>query len=124
MNSFDPLWQSGGAPLVALIIIGSWCVGAIVHESVALALRFDRPRGALPILGALGAVAPLVGLLGTVMALVLAFESGVTPHLVAASISQALITTQVGLVIAIPTLVGREALLRWRERLKARGVVG
>jgi biopolymer transport protein ExbB len=53
-------------------------------------------------------VAPLLGLLGTVMGMInafraLAFTTGVAkPQLLAGGISQALVTTAAGLVVAIP----------------------
>lgn len=55
----------------------------------------------------LAAVAPLLGLLGTICGImktfeVLAYAGAGTAKLVASGISEALITTQVGLVVAIP----------------------
>jgi biopolymer transport protein ExbB len=58
-------------------------------------------------LGALATVAPLLGILGTVLGMITAFNviaaSGSRrPDLIASGISQALITTASGLVVAIP----------------------
>ena len=69
------------------------------------------------ILGALTAVAPLLGLLGTVMGMVDTFDavaqvSGDTGSRVADGISQALITTQFGLVVAVPGVFGIARLQR------------
>lgn len=51
-------------------------------------------------------VAPLLGLLGTVSGMNLGFSSAATAYSgVAAGVSQALITTQAGLVIAIPAWI-------------------
>lgn len=63
--------------------------------------------GRLRFLNILVTVSPLMGLLGTVIGMLSTFEalasgSGKTIDLVAEGISQALITTQTGLVIAIP----------------------
>ena len=64
----------------------------------------------LPILGTIAAIAPLLGLLGTVSGMIRTFavikDHGVgnAPAL-AGGISEALLTTAVGLAIAIPTLV-------------------
>lgn len=65
----------------------------------------------LVLLGALTASAPLLGLLGTVGGMISTFEavafiSGNTGSRVAAGISQALITTQFGLVVAMPGVFG------------------
>jgi biopolymer transport protein ExbB len=56
-------------------------------------------------------IAPLIGFLGTVSGMINAFEAiassdTVNAQLVAAGISEALITTATGLIIAIPTSVG------------------
>ena len=64
----------------------------------------------LNFLGTIGAIAPLLGLLGTVVGIIEAFlavsAGGVTdPTMMAAGISQALITTAAGMVVAIPALV-------------------
>jgi len=77
----------------------------------------------LRILRALVAAAPLVGLLGTVKGMIATFITlsghGSTPmELLSVGISEALITTQVGLVIAIPGLVGIHASARKLAQLK------
>ena len=60
-------------------------------------------------LSLIGNIAPLLGLLGTVSGMIRAFE-GIAekglgePTIVAAGISEALITTATGLVIAVPAL--------------------
>jgi len=64
----------------------------------------------LPILNTVGNVSPLLGLLGTIMGMIIAFESIASsgtgdPRVVANGISQALITTATGLIIAIPAIV-------------------
>ena len=60
-------------------------------------------------LGVIGSIAPLLGLLGTVLGMVGAFESlsrGATPNheALAANISLALVTTLMGLILAIPCI--------------------
>lgn len=64
----------------------------------------------LGFLGTMAAVAPLVGLLGTVWGIMRAFhdmaQSGsAAPSVVAAGVAEALITTAAGLVIAVPAVV-------------------
>lgn len=75
------------------------------------------------ILGALVVAAPLLGLLGTVLGMIATFNgvaagSSETANLVAGGISQALITTQVGLVAALPGTFGMAHLGRLYQRLK------
>ena len=64
----------------------------------------------LNFLGTIGAIAPLLGLLGTVIGIIESFMAvnagGVTdPAMLASGISQALITTAAGMVVAIPALI-------------------
>ncbi len=71
----------------------------------------------LTVLSALTTLAPLLGLLGTVAGMIATFRAvsdtaGDTSAQVASGISQALITTQFGLAIAIPGLWGAARLRR------------
>ena len=64
----------------------------------------------LPVLNTVGNISPLLGLLGTIMGMIIAFESIAAsgtgdPRVVAGGISQALITTATGLIIAIPAII-------------------
>lgn len=69
-------------------------------------------------------VAPLLGLLGTVMGMITLFEAITRygtgdPQIMAGGISEALITTEVGLSIAIPLLLAHNFLKNWRNRIKS-----
>lgn len=61
-------------------------------------------------LGTIGAIAPLLGLLGTVLGIISSFlaisDTMQDPTMLAAGVSQALITTAAGMIVAIPALVG------------------
>ncbi len=62
-------------------------------------------------LATIGAIAPFVGLFGTIMGIVDAFhglgsDGGATLRAVAPGISEALITTAAGLAVAIPAVIG------------------
>jgi len=61
-------------------------------------------------LGTMAAVAPLIGLLGTVWGIMRAFNSmamtgSAAPSVVAAGVAEALVTTAAGLVIAVPAVL-------------------
>jgi len=79
-------------------------LGEAVMREVPIILR------GLPFLKIAAAVAPLMGLLGTVTGMIITFQaitlfgSG-DPKLMANGISQALVTTVLGLTVAIPTLL-------------------
>ena len=75
---------------------------ASMHEIARL------ERG-LPVLSAISNVAPILGFLGTVTGMIMSFDALSElndPGAVAAGISQALITTASGLIVAVPTLLG------------------
>lgn len=70
--------------------------------------KLERGIGSL---GTIGSVAPFIGLFGTVLGVMRAFRdlagtAGAGPGVVAAGISEALITTAAGLFVAIPAIVG------------------
>jgi biopolymer transport protein ExbB len=78
----------------------------------------------LTTLSVLAAAAPLLGLLGTVSGLIAMFQiitqHGVNdPKLLAGGIGEALIATETGLLIAIPTLLGHNFLANRVDRLIA-----
>jgi len=65
----------------------------------------------ITVLGTTGSIAPFIGLFGTVAGIIKAFidmatHSGGGVEVVAAGIAEALITTAVGLFVAIPAVVG------------------
>lgn len=79
-------------------------------------LRFKQQRRCR-LLQLLGAIAPLLGLLGTVLGIITMFQevslhSGpVTPALLASGMWQAMSTTAIGLVVAIPALALGQGLI-------------
>lgn len=89
---------------------------AIIREESTL----DR-FGAIILVAA--AVGPLLGLLGTVTGMIATFdiitEFGTgNPKLLSGGISEALITTEFGLIVAIPALILGNLLNGWAERIK------
>ena len=78
-------------------------------EEKAAEVQYSLERN-LTMLGTTATISPLIGLLRTVVGMITAFTgltetSGANPDLLAAGISQALITTAFGLLIAVPGLV-------------------
>jgi len=95
----------------------------ILDETVVFLTRsLDRH---LAVIGVLAAIAPLLGLLGTVLGMITTFEviavygTGNTKAM-AGGISAALITTQTGLLVAIPGMYMKNFLVRRAEKLKRR----
>ena len=89
---------------------------SILHESSHLS-RFGT------FILVIAAVAPLLGLLGTVTGMIQTFdvitEFGTSdPKLLSGGIATALVTTQLGLVVAIPVLLIGNLLNGWAERIK------
>jgi biopolymer transport protein ExbB len=81
------------------------------HISLRGAAELKRLNQRLHILELVGRLAPLMGLLGTVLGMVAAFrqvaaaKGSVDPSLLAGGIWEALITTVAGLCVAIPAMV-------------------
>ena len=118
---------------IAAMLRGAVCdieAGALPMNAFALRETECREwlRRDFILLAAFTAIAPLLGLLGTVMGMVETFDaasaiSGETGTRVAGGISQALITTQFGLVVALPGVFGLarlQRMLRNTEVLMAR----
>jgi len=89
---------------------------SIIHESS----RLDKLSSTILIIAA---VAPLLGLLGTVTGMIATFdiitEFGTgDPKLLSGGISIALVTTELGLIVAIPLLLGGNLLNSWAESIK------
>lgn len=98
----------------------SWCRADredLVSANVgSLKRRLLAPLGGLHLAAI---VSPLLGLLGTVLGMVVAFRDmaetagPITPAVLADGLWQALLTTIVGLVIALPSLVAAHVLKLW-----------
>lgn len=75
-----------------------------------------------PVLLVIAGVAPLLGLLGTVTGMIGTFEM-ITEHgtgnpkLLSGGIKEALVTTQLGLVVAIPCILAGNWLSQWSNRI-------
>jgi len=92
-----------------------------------VALRLIRTETAsmnryLIVLGTIGSISPFVGLFGTVVGIIHAFRAiaenaGGGPGVVANGIAEALITTALGLFVAIPAIVAYNAYGRKVERI-------
>jgi len=97
---------------------------AQIEERATQAVIAARERlfRRLSLLGLCAGVAPLAGLLGTVNGMITTFSVVTTKgtsdaQLLAGGISEALLTTQFGLAIAIPALIGHALLSRGARRV-------
>ncbi|MDX6770417.1 MAG: MotA/TolQ/ExbB proton channel family protein [Elusimicrobiota bacterium] len=84
------------------------------HLAAALSEEKLRLEGRMLWLGTLGNNAPFIGLFGTVLGVIKAFndlaQSGAGPEVVMAGLSEALIATAVGLLVALPCVLAYNAL--------------
>lgn len=109
---------------VAMRGVASGAGTPIVREEAARvgARHLSQMRSYFRPLEVIGSLAPLLGLLGTVMGMITAFQqlasagSQVDPSVLSNGIWEALLTTAVGLVVAIPAVVA----LNWCERVVER----
>jgi len=101
-----------------------------VEQVIAATLTRERTRYEryLSFLGTLGNNAPFIGLFGTVLGVIKAFNdlgigtaggAGIQES-VMAGISEALVATAVGLAVAIPAVVAFNGFNRWLKTLTAR----
>ncbi len=100
------------------------CSAEALESGLSEAMLRELPRleRFLTALKVLAAVAPLLGLLGTVTGMINTFNvitihGNSEPRFMAGGISEALITTELGLVVAIPVLVAGALLTRKAQRL-------
>jgi biopolymer transport protein ExbB len=114
------LMQRSPSPEAAVVVAGLKHADlgpASVEKAMAGATALERMRleRGLTFLGTLGNNAPFVGLLGTVIGVIEAFEalgkpgaggapSGIAPENLMAGISEALVATAIGLFVAIPAV--------------------
>lgn len=132
-------WSDCGPLLFPLAAVSFAMLYLLVRSRLELghALKITRENGAAPdgsqeisgrvrrdilLIGALAGAAPLLGLLGTVTGMIHTFSGvhgadGAISGQVADGIRQALITTQLGLLIAIPGLFGLARLRRLLDQL-------
>ena len=118
-----------GALLSAAVSRAVHAIGAGARPVTAFDREEQRAvstlRRDIVLLGALTTIAPLLGLLGTVAGMIETFQAvsattGETSARVASGVSKALITTQFGLVIAIPGVFGIARLHRLSEQVHVR----
>lgn len=93
--------------------------------NVTIARDIDTLSDKLNILATIGAVAPFVGLFGTVWGIMRSFTAiaasqNTTLAVVAPGIAEALFATAIGLFAAIPAVIGYNRLLHSVGRLEAR----
>ena len=94
----------------------------VVEEAMAAAMAAERPHyeRSLSFLGTLGSNAPFVGLFGTVLGIIKAFNDlgavairgSAIQQTVMTGISEALVATAVGLAVAIPAVVAYNLFTR------------
>jgi len=115
-------------PLGRVLAVGEEHKGKDIETlelKLAEAIMAERPaieRG-IPVVKIISVVAPLAGLLGTVTGMIVTFQQITLfgtgdPKIMAGGISQALVTTVLGLVVAIPT-----TLLHSFANSSARGII-
>lgn len=80
-----------------------------------ITIQQHKLERALPILGVIGSTAPYMGLLGTVIGIIQAFQSiqaqnNMSPSIVAGGIATALIATATGLAVAIPAVAAHHLI--------------
>jgi len=106
IGTFVPQWRAVLAAPVSAEARREAYDRAVRHAILTTSVRLKR---GLPILATVGATAPFVGLVGTVAGIVNAFHEIATTGQggvgqVSAGIAEALVTTAVGIAVAIPAV--------------------
>jgi len=106
-NSIHPI---GNVAIHALQNGGKEPDNAEERIQIALSQQKMLLERNLGILGTLAAIAPLIGLLGTVWGIMRAFSDmaitgSAAPSVVASGVAEALVTTAAGLIVAVPALM-------------------
>lgn len=88
----------------------------LIIADTSIALKRSRLERGLPLLGVIGSTAPYIGLLGTVIGIIQAFQAvqaanNMSPSIVAGGIATALIATGAGLAVAIPSVAAHHLLV-------------
>jgi biopolymer transport protein ExbB/TolQ len=98
--------------IIAEAASGREAESADAERAMMLTMRGEmaRLRQYLPILATVSSIAPFVGLFGTCKGIITAFGDIATkgmggPSVIAAGISEALVSTATGLLVAIPALM-------------------
>lgn len=132
LRALEQQQQKTASPLIRLFLLAM--TGCYQQQPIEL-LREELARQAehylyqlrsfLRPLELIAALSPLLGLLGTVLGMIGAFQqmeaagNQVDPSVLSGGIWQALLTTAVGLAVAIPALILHTALDRKAERVSA-----
>ncbi len=103
---------------------GAWDEEVLKEELDRIAiLKLNDLRSLLPALETIGTLSPLLGLLGTVLGMINAFQAmeaagtQVDPSVLSGGIWQALITTALGLGVAIPALIAHSWMVQKLQRV-------
>ncbi|WP_119394880.1 MotA/TolQ/ExbB proton channel family protein [Salinibius halmophilus] len=115
--------KSGNDAVAALQLAESQKDSELLREEVQrLASNAVRQmKSGLRLVELIAQLAPLLGLFGTVLGMIAAFQQLATvqndPTLLASGIWQALLTTAVGLAVAIPFTFIHSFLVQWQQRI-------
>lgn len=114
-GDFEAASRHTGGPVGRMLklAVDSWQQGPERLRATLLAHRLQEKAASergLVVLGTLGNNAPFVGLFGTVLGIIKAFHdlgasAGQGPSVVMAGISEALVATAVGILVAIPAVI-------------------
>ncbi|MDB1124421.1 MotA/TolQ/ExbB proton channel family protein [Vibrio algarum] len=109
---------------VALLLAHKNFAKPLREQTVSIWLARNRQQytSGLRFLSVIGAISPLIGLLGTVLGLIEMFKDlgtttgAIAPSDLAKGLGLAMSTTAAGLIIAVPAIFGSQILQLWAER--------
>jgi biopolymer transport protein ExbB len=117
LNSYKQLLGKGESPETMRLVVGQ-----VMEEYSAQSMSIVNRR--LDILTTVGTAAPLLGMTGTVTGMIVSFASMADAANVggggdvAAGISEALVTTAAGLIIALLAVIPQSFFNRWSDEIE------
>ena len=129
IKKIEEICANNPSPLARIILAGAKRI-RVSYEEALTAMEsvgqheFSVLSRELRVLSTIGNIAPMLGFLGTVLGMINAFSTIAKagtgrPELIATGISEALITTAAGLIVAIPSVLAYNFLKNKLDKLAA-----
>jgi biopolymer transport protein ExbB len=128
-----PKWADAPAPTIRVVGAAFGCLGGnrqMIEERLNAVMASEglRLSAHLSIVGTIGNLSPFIGLFGTVLGIIRAFRDigqvgAAGPAVVATGISEALVATATGLLVAISSVIVYNLFITWQSRLLRRAEI-
>jgi biopolymer transport protein ExbB len=113
LRSYQQLLEKGESTETMRLVVGE-----VMTDYSSQAMGVVNKR--LDILTTIGTAAPLLGMTGTVTGMIASFEGmrEASNDVIASGIAEALVTTAVGLIVALFAVIPQSAFFRWGDEIE------